>query len=154
MLWALQTDIWRASGTCRYDLACKATHIFPLDYFPRGGGWGLYGNRYSTKHTNSFLVNDQLDAQFFSIYLCQFSTRFEQARAHHQENQLYQYSIWHMSVCVGDIYQSMYWSNWFSWWWARGCSKHVENWNKYIEKNCASSWSFTKNHNEMHGQQN
>ena len=32
-----------------------------------------------------------------------------------------------------------------SWWWARGCSKHVVNWNKYIEKNCASSWSFTKN---------
>jgi len=29
-------------------------------------------------------------------------------------------------------------------WWARGCSKHVENWNKYIENNCASSWSFTK----------
>ena len=34
--------------------------------------------------------------------------------------------------------------NWFSWWWARGCSKHVENWNKHIEKNCVSSWSFTK----------
>jgi hypothetical protein len=38
---------------------------------------------------------------------------------------------------------------------SRCCSKHVENWNKYIEKNCASSWSFTKNHNKMlHGQQN
>jgi len=24
--------------------------------------------------------------------------------------------------------------------------KHAENWNKYIEKNCASSWSFTKYH--------
>ena len=33
-------------------------------------------------------------------------------------------------------------------------TKHVENWNKYIEKKCASSWSCTKNHNEMHGQQN
>jgi len=53
-----------------------------------------------------------------------------------------------------DIYQMLYWYNWFSWWWARGCSKHVENWNKHIEKNCASSWSFTKNHDEMHGQQN
>jgi len=42
------------------------------------------------------------------------------------------------------IYQRLYWYNWFSWWCARGCSKHVENWNKYIEKNCASSWSFTK----------
>jgi hypothetical protein len=40
----------------------------------------------------------------------------------------------------------LYWYNSFSWWCARGCSKHVENWNKYIEKNCASSWSFTKIH--------
>jgi len=24
-----------------------------------------------------------------------------------------------------DIYQMMYWYNWFSWWWALGCSKHV-----------------------------
>jgi hypothetical protein len=45
-----------------------------------------------------------------------------------------------------DIYQKLYWYNWFSWWWARGCSKHAENWNKNIEKTCASSWSFTKNH--------
>ena len=36
------------------------------------------------------------------------------------------------------------------------CSKHVENKNKdkYIEKNYASRWSFTKNHYMMHGQQN
>jgi hypothetical protein len=32
------------------------------------------------------------------------------------------------------------------------CSKHVEAWNKYIEKS-ASSWSFNKNYVEMHGQQ-
>ena len=104
------------------------------------------------------------------MYLFQFSTRFEQPRAHHQENQLYQYNIWYMSlwpflVQLGDlhtkrsptrsnIYRMLYWYNWFSWWWARGCSKRVENWNKYIEKNCGSSWSFAKNHNKMHGQQN
>jgi len=41
-------------------------------------------------------------AQFFSMYLFQFSTCFEQPRAHHQENQLYQYNIWYMSLCVGD----------------------------------------------------
>ena len=52
-----------------------------------------------------------------------------------------------------DIYQRLYWYNWFSWWWAWGYSKHVENWNKRIEKNCASSWSFRKNHKKMHGQQ-
>jgi hypothetical protein len=80
------------------------------------------------------------------MYLFQFSTCFEQPTAHHPENQFYQYNFWYMSLCVGD--------RWFSWWWARGCSKHVENWNKYIENNCASSWSFTKNHNRMDGQQN
>jgi hypothetical protein len=50
------------------------------------------------------------------------------------------------SPTQSDIYQMSYWYNWFSWWWARGCSKHVENWNKYIEKNCASSLSFTNIH--------
>jgi hypothetical protein len=24
--------------------------------------------------------------------------------------------------------------NWFSWWWAQGCSKHVENWNIYEKR--------------------
>jgi len=49
------------------------------------------------------------------------------------------------SPTQSDIYQMWYWYNWYSWWWARGYSKHVENWNKYIEKNCASIWSFSKN---------
>ena len=48
------------------------------------------------------MVNDQLDAQFFSMYLFQFSTLFEQPRAHRQENQLYQYNIWYMLLRVGD----------------------------------------------------
>ena len=47
-------------------------------------------------------MNDQLDAQFFSKYLFKFSTCFEQARAHQQEKQLYQYKLWYMSFCVGD----------------------------------------------------
>jgi len=33
-----------------------------------------------------------------------------------------------------NIYQIIYWYNWFSWWWALGCSKHVEKWNKHIKK--------------------
>jgi len=32
------------------------------------------------------LVNDQIEAQLFSMYLFQFSTCFEQPRAHHQVN--------------------------------------------------------------------
>ena len=115
-------------------------------------------------HIGIILVNNQLDAQFFFIYLFQFSTCFEQPCAHHQESQLYQYDIWYMSLYVGDrlvcrfgrngqtcvsdgqsdTYQILYWYNWLSWWWAHGCSKHVENWNKHIrKKNCASSWLFT-----------
>jgi hypothetical protein len=49
-----------------------------------------------------FLVNDHLDAQFFSMCLFQFSTCFEQPHVHHQENQLFQYNIWSISLCVGD----------------------------------------------------
>ena len=51
------------------------------------------------------------------------------------------------SPTQSDIYQMLYWYNWFSCRWARGCSEHVENRNKYIEKNCASSWLFTRNLN-------
>jgi len=36
------------------------------------------------------------------MYLFQFCTCFEQPRPHHQENQLYQYNLWHMSLCVGE----------------------------------------------------
>jgi len=36
------------------------------------------------------------------MYLFQFSTCFEQPRAHHQENQLYQYNIWYMSLYAAD----------------------------------------------------
>jgi hypothetical protein len=111
-----------------------------------------------------------------SICLFQFSTCFEQPRTHHQEHQLNQYNIWYVSLCVGDrlvcrsgrnfptcildglsdTYQMLYWYNWFSWWWAQGYSKHVENWNKHIEKNnCASSWSFIRIIPRwQHGQQN
>jgi hypothetical protein len=42
-----------------------------------------------------------------------------------------------------DIYQTTYWYNWFAWWWALVCSKHVEKRNKYIEKS-ASSWLLTR----------
>jgi len=83
------------------------------------------------------------------MYLFQFSTCFERPCAHHQEYQLYQYNLWYMSLCVSDrfmcrserkfltdlhtkwsptqsdIYQRLYWYNWYSWWWTGGRSKHV-----------------------------
>jgi len=44
-----------------------------------------------------------LTQNYFS-YIClfQFSTRFEQPSAHHQESQSYQYDFWYMSLYVGD----------------------------------------------------
>jgi len=32
----------------------------------------------------------------------------------------------------------------FSWWWALGCSKHVERWNKQIHLKSVSSWILTR----------
>jgi hypothetical protein len=53
-------------------------------------------------------------------------------RANRQENQLYQYIIWYVTLCRWP--SNTHWYNWFSWWWARGCSKHAQNWNKHTEK--------------------
>jgi hypothetical protein len=47
------------------------------------------------------------------------------------------------------IYQVSHWYNWFSWWWAHGCPKHVENRNKHIRKNCASIWFIYKDYTKM-----
>jgi hypothetical protein len=87
---------------------------------------------------------------------------------------IYQYNICYMSLCVGDrpvcrsgktlhtgrsptqsdIYQILYWHNWLSWWWAQGCSKHVENWNKYIKKELCVKLVIYWNYTEMHGHHN
>ena len=61
-----------------------------------------------TMRLGIILFNDQLDAQFLCICLLQFSTCFEHSNAHHQEIQLYQYDILHMSlyvvtVCYADL---------------------------------------------------
>jgi len=67
------------------------------------------------------LVNNQLDA-LFSLYSFHFSTCFEQPSAHHQENQLYQYIIWYISLCVVDClvrrscsaYQTVNYKEWYT----------------------------------------
>ena len=107
-----------------------------------------------TVHLGTIPINNQFDAEFpLYIYLSRFSTCFEQPCAHHQESQLYKYNIWYVTLCrwpsgmqVGrflpdlhtrrsptqsNIHQMLYWYNWLSWW-AQGCSKHVENRDKYI----------------------
>ena len=47
---------------------------------------------------------------------------------------VYRVQVSDLHTIHSNIYQMLYWYNWFSWWWARGCSKLVENWNKYINK--------------------
>jgi hypothetical protein len=60
---------------------------------------------YSSKNlsTLKILVNVQLDAQFFFLYVYfNYLHVSSKHRAHHQENQLYQQNIWYASLCVGD----------------------------------------------------
>ena len=114
----------------------------------------------SLNYLGQFLLITNLTHFFQCIYLFPLSTCFEQPSGHHQENRTV--SIHHL-VCVtvcrwlpsmpvpdrhtrqsptqSDIYQMMYWYI-ISWWWALGCSKHVEKGNKYIEKS-ASGWLLT-----------
>jgi hypothetical protein len=65
--------------------------------------------------TKRILVNDQTDAKFFFLLrLFQSYAYFEQPRAHHQENQLYQYNVWYMSLCVGGrlVCRSLTYTEW------------------------------------------
>jgi len=62
------------------------------------------------------LVNNQLDVLFQCIFLIHFSTCFEQPSAHHQENQLCQYIIWYISLCVGDCLVCRSGENWVLSW--------------------------------------
>jgi hypothetical protein len=49
-------------------------------------------------YLTTLLVKNKPDALFQCIYLFHFSICFEQPSAHHQENQLYQYIIWYVSL--------------------------------------------------------
>ena len=42
----------------------------------------------------------------------------------------------------------------FCCWWAHGCPKLVQKRNKYIEHNCAPSWTYLQDYTGMHGQHN
>ena len=60
---------------------------------------------------------------------------------------MYGMQVWterpNLHIIHSDIYQISYWYNLISWWWALECSKHVEKWNKRIQKrNWASSRSL------------
>jgi hypothetical protein len=97
------------------------------------------------------LVNNQLDAKFFFYLFISVLYMFRATSCSSSGESIV--SIQHL-VCVtlcrwpssmqvgntrrsptqSDTYQMLYWYNWFSWRWARGCSKHVQNWSKHTEK--------------------
>ena len=52
-----------------------------------------------------------------------------------------------------DINRVSHWYSYFSWWWAHGCPKHVENRNKHTCKICASSSFIYEGYTRLHGQQ-
>ena len=108
-------------------------------------------NALSTKDT--FLLNNQLEAQFFFLYL--FFPILYMFRATKRwssgESIVSIRPLVYVTVCrwlygmefhlnlhatrsptYSDIYQRSYWYNWLPWWWALGCSKHVEKWNKQM----------------------
>jgi hypothetical protein len=115
------------------------------------------GTRYidcDSLRTKATLVNDQLDIQFFLYMFISVLYIFRATSCSSSGESIQQLLCvalcrWASSMQDGkflpdlhtrrsptqsDKYQMLYWYNWFSRWWAWACSKHVENWNKHIQK--------------------
>jgi hypothetical protein len=77
------------------------TNTFHPQIFPSTMAYLVYSELDHNQATNVSLVNDQPEAQFFFLVcLFQSSTCSEQPRAHHQENQFYQYNVWYTYVTL------------------------------------------------------
>ena len=92
-----------------------------------------------------FIFNDEHDAQFFFYMFVSILYMFRAFKCSSSGDLIVSirylvyvtYIEWH----IPDIILIQ----WISWWWVLEFSKHVENWNKYIQKkNCASSWSLNR----------
>ena len=79
-----------------------------------------------TVHLGIILVNNQFDAEFFSVYVY-FDT------LHVSSNRVLIIRRINFINTTSGICQ-MYWYNGVSWWLAHGCSKRVECRNKHIRK--------------------
>jgi hypothetical protein len=77
------------------------------------------------------VVNNQHDAQFFSMYVYFYSLHV--SGSHVPIIRRINYINTTSGICH-DIYQMLHWYNWFSWWLAHVCPKHVENRNKHTWK--------------------
>jgi len=57
-----------------------------------------------TVHLGMILVNDHLNAQFFFSYMFIPNLYMFRALMCSSSGELYQYDIWYMSLCVGDLH--------------------------------------------------
>ena len=107
-----------------------------------------------TVHLGTIRVNNQLDALFFNVSISLLYMFRATQRSSSGESIVSIHHLVYITLCrwpsgmqvrdlhtgrtptQSDIYQMMYWYNWLSWWWALGCSKHVEKWNRHTKKKC------------------
>ena len=127
-----------------------------------------------TVHLGTIRVNNQLDA-FFNVFISLLYMFRATQCSSSGESIVSGHHLAYITLCKwpygmqvrdlhtrrpptqGDIYQMIYWYNWFSWWWVLCCSKHVEKWIKHIKK-CVKlvintkrwpvwmAWDFERNH--------
>jgi hypothetical protein len=133
----------------------KLAHYEVLRIYKTNFYWCFQGLACTNRQDSTFsqfLLITNLTHFFQCIYLFPFSTCFEQLSAHHQENPIV--SIHHLAYITlcrwlpgmpvrrdqhtrqSPTQSDMIYTRWcidtiwFSWWWALGCSKHVEKGNK------------------------
>jgi hypothetical protein len=96
LLWILQVILAIISLT-------QALLLAYLGYKVRFGlnGYSFLFHILFTVHLGTVRVNNQLDALFQCIYYFISLHISIKPSAHHQENQVYQYIIWYVSLCVG-----------------------------------------------------
>ena len=75
---------------CDDDVHMRSKHVAPF-------------NTYILYYVDCYYVQIVLITSLTHFLMCLFhlSTFFKQPSAHHKENQLYQYIIWYISLCVG-----------------------------------------------------
>jgi len=109
-----------------------------------------------TMHPGMILVNNQLDALFFCMFIS-ILYMFQAAMCPSSGELLHQCDTWFMSLCVdghlvyipdGHLHSDINQVSQFSWSWAHGCPKHVENRNKHTKKMCIKLVIYKEHQND------
>ena len=149
--WVFSTDFPRI---LKYQISWKTVKWEPNCCTRKEGQTDRHEEFYVllTVHLDIILFNEQLDAQFIFVYvyfkpLHVSSIQVLIIRRFNRINTISGICHSDRLVCrfgrnvqtyipdgQSDIYQISYWYGWISWWWALEWSKHVEVWNKHIQK--------------------